>query len=820
MKKYFRKALTIAGSALMLGSTIGMAAAASYASPFISGSTADVAVVYGADTPNNADKIAALNVQSNLAGKLAGETGSSSSGSTVSGESYKIELASTRFHLGDSVKDIVSGTVTDDDLPTLLADGVYRDDSNNDNDYTQKLELGNWTLEMFNDRDYSKDDPTIGIWIADRKPVLNYTLDFTDEPDFGDLETTDMKIMGRNYYVLDVSSDNTTITLLDAADSIVLNEGETRTLEVNDDSYEVSISFIGQNSVKLNVNGETTSSLSEDDTYKLSDGAYVGIKDISTQDYQGGIKQVEFSIGSGKLVLDNTNEVEMNDDPVYELYAYIENNSNALSSIVLEWKADGDLFIAPDSEPVMPGFGTIKLTWGGMTYPKQEVISVIAGGDEYIKLSDFPLKDGAVDINLIYGNGTHYIGTGVDATEVLRTVGPGENLTFDGNTDSYFVASFNDGTNAESYLMRARNFKRDGSVNRTTIEYMKDGTWTTAKSDAKAGDTVTRGNVVLTLGAINYADKTAVIQSGTNVEFNELFTDEGMLMYLPWVNDTYYVDEISGSGGMDVTCSNMSFDAAGNLNTAQLGFSNINVINEQHNSSAICTYYPDEYNLTFWEESKTGTIAGGNSINLTLGWYATDSQVSVKEIYGGGDGFEEQGSSDLFESHVYSALATKILWDKSGNQQEAELTYHGEESYGNVFVAEESAEITSDGGTTTPSTELGTVIVADDELTSAEKAKNLIVVGGSCINSVAAELLGGSYCESDFTDKTDIAAGEFLIQSFENPYNSDKVAMLVAGYHAADTEDAVTYLTNNAVTTDVGTKLKGTSATSAEVISA
>jgi len=56
-----------------------------------------------------------------------------------------------------------------------------------------------------------------------------------------------------------------------------------------------------------------------------------------------------------------------------------------------------------------------------------------------------------------------------------------------------------------------------------------------------------------------------------------------------------------------------------------------------------------------------------------------------------------------------------------------------------------------------------------------------------------------------------------LIQSFTR---SGKTALLVAGYNAADTEKAVTYLLNNDVDTAVGMKMKGTSATQATVVTA
>jgi len=64
---------------------------------------------------------------------------------------------------------------------------------------------------------------------------------------------------------------------------------------------------------------------------------------------------------------------------------------------------------------------------------------------------------------------------------------------------------------------------------------------------------------------------------------------------------------------------------------------------------------------------------------------------------------------------------------------------------------------------------------------------------------------------------TGVAAGEFLIQSFDR---SGKTALLVAGYNAADTEKAATYLLNEDVDTSVGMKYKGMSATEATVVTA
>ena len=106
-------------------------------------------------------------------------------------------------------------------------------------------------------------------------------------------------------------------------------------------------------------------------------------------------------------------------------------------------------------------------------------------------------------------------------------------------------------------------------------------------------------------------------------------------------------------------------------------------------------------------------------------------------------------------------------------------------------------------------TEAGVMTVKDTEVASVS-GKNLIVVGGSAINNVAAELLDGAFSEGAFTTATGVGAGEFLIQSFDR---SGKTALLVAGYNPEDTEKAVTALLNSDVDTTVGMKYVSQSTT-------
>ncbi|KKK97469.1 hypothetical protein LCGC14_2652470, partial [marine sediment metagenome] len=94
-----------------------------------------------------------------------------------------------------------------------------------------------------------------------------------------------------------------------------------------------------------------------------------------------------------------------------------------------------------------------------------------------------------------------------------------------------------------------------------------------------------------------------------------------------------------------------------------------------------------------------------------------------------------------------------------------------------------------------------------DSIASTGSDKNIIVVGGPCINTVAAQLLGGKTCGSGFTNATNVGSGQALIQVFANPFNSNGKAILVAGYEAADTTRGVNYLKSNSIDLTIGNKI-------------
>jgi hypothetical protein len=159
---------------------------------------------------------------------------------------------------------------------------------------------------------------------------------------------------------------------------------------------------------------------------------------------------------------------------------------------------------------------------------------------------------------------------------------------------------------------------------------------------------------------------------------------------------------------------------------------------------------------------------------------------------------------------------TVITTDASdSDQKSAVISYPDEQLYVQLYMGEVDSNVVAGTTGTTSSTPLGEVLVMDSEVSSVS-SKNLIIVGGSCINSAAATVLGGAYCGAAFTDATGVGSGQFLIEGYDGAYTAGKLALVVAGYEAADTVNAATYLKTKTV--DTMKKYIGTSATSAEMV--
>jgi len=814
MKINFRKIASTASSVLMVGSTVAMAAAANYPAPFVTGGVADVGIVYGSNAASG-DLVAAAEVTSNLQTALS-DQGGSGGDTPTGGDFVQISQSSDNLNLGDTFS-VLTGSIDDSDMSTLLADGTYVADDNDEFDYEQKINLGTPQFIHFRDSDYEalvgldERTPTLGFKLSSNDWVLNYTLDFKSDAesdivsgDLDDLEGSDFPLMGKTYYVSDFKNGSTTgnfgkLTLLDSATIGHVSEGETVSVE----GHDVSINFIDNDEVTFMVDGELAPSsgkLQKGETYKLSDGSYIGVRDVSKLEVSGEIGSASFSIGSGKLEITHKSDIKLNDDSVQGVkgYTYSSSGNTKLSKIVVEWRTDEEVFLTPESELLMPGFEALKFTMNDFVRNGEEKIVVEKDSDESMEMT-IPIEDGIVSFNFLYSNASgEFTGIGKATDERLATTS-GSLLTFteknSGGTDqdSYFVASYNISGEAESYLLRAQvTTDTDAGRNETTIQKNVEGTWTDVCEEKTDGDSCDIGDVTLTIGTIRYTSggtEDVNFTAGSDVNFNTIYTAGGLRVYLPYLaaNATTMVN-----GAVNFTYD----DGSGSIETGH-GY--------------------DNFYLFMDGENKDDDIAAGTEFNITID-DTSDGNLQVSQVNNAGNGgpsaLEVGDSTSVYEKYLATDVAPRILHYTKPDEDYAEIYYPSgdSESYAEVFVTE---AIAGSGG----SGELGGIMVMDSEVSSVS-TKNLIVIGGSCINTVAASILGSdsAICGAGFTDSTGVGSGSFLIETFTNPFSGSKVATLVAGYDASDTTNAATFLRTQEVSTAVGDKYVGTSATSATLV--
>jgi len=234
----------------------------------VSGGAANVAIVYGTGTgASYLDIVEAGNIAQNLQTFMTGTIGGTSS--SVSGQGVIIQKSSDKLNLGDTLSSL-KATLDYEDLPTLLAKGIYTASDNDEFKYEQKITLGAQALTYFRDDDYeelvniAEYSPTVGFKINSSEFIMNYTLDFTTDAesdlvsnDLQDIEGSDIPLFGKTYYVsnLDEAAGANgylgTLTLLDSAEVGNVAEGETTTVA----GHEVSINWMDADEVKFKVDG-------------------------------------------------------------------------------------------------------------------------------------------------------------------------------------------------------------------------------------------------------------------------------------------------------------------------------------------------------------------------------------------------------------------------------------------------------------------------------------------------------------------------------------------------------------------------------------
>lgn len=775
MKLNFKKVASVLTGTALLGSTIGLAGAlAADTVTYPSSFSNSVVVVGSASTADTAP-----------ANDIAVDLGKLSATKSVSGESLKIETGSDKLNIGDNLTSVKTTDLSYSDLPTLLAKKTFQSKDGVSYDYEQTIKLaGGSTFTLIADLDYNNKIPALGIIKGQTSAVLNYTVTFTKtvESDVDtagrleDIQDSDIVLLGKSYRVLNAYNDSSgKIKLELMAGSVVdtLSESGKKTYTIGGKTYEVTIANIASDGAAFTVNGQTTTKLAASSTYKLKDGTQIGVRTLWYQ--ANKVSSVEFTIGAEKITLHDDQLLKLNDENVNDITVRLgdgmSGTKRTISSITLEWVTSNKAFVAPDKELVMPGLKSIKLTMTDLTVPKTETISLTNSGDKTIQLRA-PIKSGTATIPLLSLNssasGISLIG-GDSAGTILRTSDHSK-IVFNRTTDQYFVASWNSSTAGESYLLKVPSTTANCPSTGYNCTAIRDAVSDTdVCKDKKVADTCTIGNVVLT---VDFIDPNGEIRltGGAGVSFNNLYTVEGLRVILP-----VDMDNASVAG---TVCGNGSNSGGAQMHRGYINISGPSTL----------------FNLGLAEEDKNSVLSGGKYFNVTIG--IASSKIEVNSIDSAANGnlgamaagtkYDLGGSSTIskYVAYMTSSLGTKLIYDTKPDQNTLEIEYYGGEVSGNVYVATSSAIASS------------VLVVKDSEIDQYKTTKDLVVVGGAAINKVAADLLKLTYptegTDAAWTAATGVSEDKAIIKLFSgsDSLTPGKVALLVAGYEAKDTQAA------------------------------
>lgn len=775
------------------------------------------------------DNLAAIDITTSM--KVAKAVDTAKKVTTVEGDAWLVGTSSKKLEIansnatdssipGEQIRDIT--TFIGDDELDALKDGTW---ATNEQSYGYQQFLffdeegygGNSQSRIVKYAENDDDKTADFFFVGNSRQIARYRMEFSstaqsDVTDstgtadstgtyLDDFENTDMTIFGKPYTVVlarrpDTVADQSVklILMAGSAHDTVL-ESETKSYVVGDKSYEVTLSYVDDDEAKFIVNGEATNKLKVGETYVLKDKSEVGVSEILYQSYAGGVHSATFFVGAQKMelrddqVTDSTGAYNVkigseNIDGSTVIFTGTDNNSTfSISTIEVNMTADDDLFLGTGqklSDVITATAGEKEIlftnSWDveykGMTEETKHQLKLAQSSARRYHLNLFDGDGKVVELPVAYGEGANNLSVGEETWGNSRAnqkrLHLQENL---GNTSQTSSAQFGMATggdnniNKDDYFIVTGGTAGDGSAKSYLIQYKGSDAQTKTSPKIRfknlgsgetleysvSSQTVTGTVATIKLGGYSFIANNASVMSADDFQLN--------------------VDQ---NGGGTIASASINFIDSYGSQWAFLG----NVSTNSTGLAAASSDFPNADFVQVIQSAPNGDdydniLPAAITLNIT-----GTSDPEVRAALTGVTLKTPDGKTDV--AYGYTSMGTFVTSKTpSSDPQELILDYPEKQSIPQVYF-------TAQGATSKTSTAKGDLVAVavvdatklDSEVADA-KAQNLIVVGGPCVNSVAAELLGNpTNCAEGFT------AGKARIKLVEN---GGKVAMLVAGYSGADT---------------------------------
>lgn len=858
LRKTIGKILALGTGAVMVGATILSATAAAdlkdYPSPFVKDGKFNAVLVVG-DSAASSDVVGSIDVSNALqyASRVKKTIQSTGGGQVALGgaDAWRVQLGAKKLEFSERLDNLssigsqssqqenirnITTFIGKDEMSNLLADGVFSN-TQGDYDYRQYIyfdsnppaaSAGNpimLSVVYAEDPDNSKSADYLFIDGQTGNSIARYSLEFTEiaKSDITDssgavsatgtylwnFEGKSIKMLGKDWSIVKARTDSTghaevDMTWMGGAQRDVLSEGDSKTYTIGGKDYDVTLDFVGSTTTKFTVNGEVTDSLQEGNTQTLKDGTQIGIRDIISQEFAGGVRKTEFFLGADKVRLRDTltgsaaaggeQTLEVGTETITGSKVSIvtgntSTNSMTLSSVAINITSDQDYYVPAGgklSQKLRKPQALLNawdIEYAGLDPVPTEKIKLTPSGSTQYYLEFADGSGNNAKIPLAYASASTGLKLG-DSDDDLVLV---ENETITKNDYFAVTDSSQQVGQRKTYAFRYLSALGSGESS-PKLELQDLGSGSTVSVDYKAvsnsvvgissaaatlkygggtfkiwnttADTSSNFQIKIDLDGDGTLES-AGIQSGATAELDLRnvinITTKGGTQILTQFNPTNYTANASARSSVDSNTGGAG--AAGSV------ILSIQTLDADDYDNVAPT--PVEFNISV---GSTKVDIAENTITTNLKYITPSADTNLRQ--------------------TYTSLGTFVDWHTVSNDPDS-LTLESpvkSQRLPIVVVTAPGATVTktdvSEAGQViyyeTNPIEVGTAKLASE--VADITAQNAIVVGGPCANAAAATLMGNpANCAEGFTE------GKAMLKLYES---GGKVALLVAGASAMDTRRA------------------------------
>jgi hypothetical protein len=700
----------------------------------------------------------------------------------------------------EAIATITSNSFIDStELPGLLASGTVSN-TKGDSPYDQRMYF-EYTDTGYVQHLEDREDVTADfLYFPSGKQIARYELEFTTslESDVDDsagsasstgdyltdFEDTEITMLGSKFTIVTARRNGgkpgqIKLTMMGGAVRDTLLEGNTKTYTIDGKDYEASLAFVDANSAKFTVNGEGTRDMLDGDTDKLSDGTTIGVSEILYQDYAGGVHSVEFFLGAQKIELKDTNsnssaysnELKVDDETIDGATVDIQGSDDSstfkIDKININMTADDNYYVPAGGklsenpeldEPALLFTKGWDIEYRGLSDEGSEEISIKAAGSDDYELNFLDGKGNEVNLPLVNAVSGSVIRFGDNDDDLI--VNENKSIT----KDDYFVVTDVSDTDGErqSFALRYRGADKISADN-PVIKFNELG----------SGDDIER-----TISA----PSSQTSYSGVGPDGLTVVSE---LAQIKLGGGTYRVYNTSSAKSNDfsITISLDGDTTIGENTNPGLNTKGGASILIQNTSATNVTVHIDTPNTEDYDD------LAPTDINFSL--TASSGEVALAKGLANAHNYKTP-DDDNDNSYIYTTYGTYVqLYSQTGSPQEVIIDYPNAQRLPQVFITGQGVSFTQTAATTTDAVTVQRIDVGATKLASEVaniNAVNSILVGGPCANAAAADVMGNP---ADCTAGFEPGVGK--IQMFDVNGN---VAMLVAGYSAADTRNAAQVAAN------------------------